>query len=93
MLEEELDEFRLALRQYMECACAQTGCLQSVALLSFALQNDLMSIDEIFFFFSLVDVQNACRWIIVVMVFDLCFVIIMHLVKFLMFALLSSGWA
>lgn len=27
VLEEELDEFRLALRQYMECACAQTGCL------------------------------------------------------------------
>lgn len=30
MLEEELEEFRLALRQYMDCACAQTGCLQSV---------------------------------------------------------------
>lgn len=30
VLEEELEEFRLALRQYMECACAQTGCLQSV---------------------------------------------------------------
>eukprot|EP00063_Salmo_salar_P059489 XP_014034324.1 PREDICTED: N-terminal EF-hand calcium-binding protein 1-like [Salmo salar] len=28
VLEEYLDEFRLALRQYMECACAQTGCLQ-----------------------------------------------------------------
>uniref|UniRef100_A0A3P8YJF2 EF-hand domain-containing protein n=1 Tax=Esox lucius TaxID=8010 RepID=A0A3P8YJF2_ESOLU len=28
VLEEELEEFRLALRQYMECACAQTGCLQ-----------------------------------------------------------------
>ncbi|XP_030597014.1 LOW QUALITY PROTEIN: N-terminal EF-hand calcium-binding protein 1 [Archocentrus centrarchus] len=27
VLEEELEEFRLALRQYMECACAQTGCL------------------------------------------------------------------
>uniref|UniRef100_A0A8C7WX80 N-terminal EF-hand calcium-binding protein 1 n=1 Tax=Oryzias sinensis TaxID=183150 RepID=A0A8C7WX80_9TELE len=27
VLEDELDEFRLALRQYMECACAQTGCL------------------------------------------------------------------
>uniref|UniRef100_A0A3B4UAE4 N-terminal EF-hand calcium binding protein 1 n=1 Tax=Seriola dumerili TaxID=41447 RepID=A0A3B4UAE4_SERDU len=27
LLEEELEEFRLALRQYMECACAQTGCL------------------------------------------------------------------
>lgn len=68
MLEEELDEFRLALRQYMECACAQTGCLQSVPLLSFAPENDLMSS----FFFFLVDVQNACRWIIVVTVFDLC---------------------
>lgn len=33
VLEEELDEFRLALRQYMECACAQTGCLQSVHIL------------------------------------------------------------
>lgn len=30
MLEEELEEFRLALRQYTECACAQPGCLQSV---------------------------------------------------------------
>ncbi|TKS88404.1 N-terminal EF-hand calcium-binding protein 1 [Collichthys lucidus] len=27
VLEEELEEFRLALRQYMESACAQTGCL------------------------------------------------------------------
>uniref|UniRef100_A0A3Q3F5D0 N-terminal EF-hand calcium binding protein 1 n=1 Tax=Kryptolebias marmoratus TaxID=37003 RepID=A0A3Q3F5D0_KRYMA len=27
VLEEELEEFRLALRQYMDCACAQTGCL------------------------------------------------------------------
>ncbi|XP_008329936.1 N-terminal EF-hand calcium-binding protein 1 [Cynoglossus semilaevis] len=27
VLEEELEEFRLALRQYMECACAQTGSL------------------------------------------------------------------
>ncbi|XP_035849345.1 N-terminal EF-hand calcium-binding protein 1 [Sander lucioperca] len=27
VLEDELEEFRLALRQYMECACAQTGCL------------------------------------------------------------------
>lgn len=35
MLEEELEEFRLALRQYMECACAQTGCLQSVYALVF----------------------------------------------------------
>lgn len=33
VLEEELEEFRLALRQYMECACAQTGCLQSVYIL------------------------------------------------------------
>lgn len=33
VLEDELDEFRLALRQYMECACAQTGCLQSVHIL------------------------------------------------------------
>lgn len=33
VLEEELEEFRLALRQYMECACAQTGCLQSVYVL------------------------------------------------------------
>lgn len=41
VLEEELEEFRLALRQYMECACAQTGCLQSVVLL-FALKNDFI---------------------------------------------------
>uniref|UniRef100_A0A673BF06 N-terminal EF-hand calcium binding protein 1 n=1 Tax=Sphaeramia orbicularis TaxID=375764 RepID=A0A673BF06_9TELE len=27
VLEEEQEEFRLALRQYMECSCAQTGCL------------------------------------------------------------------
>ncbi|KAM6899296.1 N-terminal EF-hand calcium-binding protein 1 [Xenentodon cancila] len=27
VLEEELEEFRLALRQYMDCACSQTGCL------------------------------------------------------------------
>ncbi|KAI9539936.1 N-terminal EF-hand calcium-binding protein 1 [Dissostichus eleginoides] len=27
VLEDELEEFRLALRQYMDCACAQTGCL------------------------------------------------------------------
>ncbi|XP_067112167.1 N-terminal EF-hand calcium-binding protein 1 [Osmerus mordax] len=27
VLEEDLEEFRLALRQYMQCACAQTGCL------------------------------------------------------------------
>ncbi|XP_071225164.1 N-terminal EF-hand calcium-binding protein 1 [Salvelinus alpinus] len=27
VLEEEREEFRLAVRQYMECACAQTGCL------------------------------------------------------------------
>ncbi|KAM3858310.1 N-terminal EF-hand calcium-binding protein 1 [Diretmus argenteus] len=27
VLEDELEEFRLALRQYMESACAQTGCL------------------------------------------------------------------
>uniref|UniRef100_A0A7N6A3K1 N-terminal EF-hand calcium binding protein 1 n=1 Tax=Anabas testudineus TaxID=64144 RepID=A0A7N6A3K1_ANATE len=27
VLEEELEEFRLALRQYIECACIQTGCL------------------------------------------------------------------
>ncbi|KAM9824747.1 N-terminal EF-hand calcium-binding protein 1 [Neosynchiropus ocellatus] len=27
VLEEELEEFRLALRQYMDCTCAQTGCL------------------------------------------------------------------
>ncbi|KAK6328001.1 hypothetical protein J4Q44_G00036470 [Coregonus suidteri] len=27
VLEEELEEFRLALRQYMECTCTQTGCL------------------------------------------------------------------
>lgn len=27
VLEDEVDEFRLALRQYMDCACAQTGCL------------------------------------------------------------------
>lgn len=33
VLEEELEEFRLALRQYMECSCAQTGCLQSVYIL------------------------------------------------------------
>lgn len=33
VLEEELEEFRLALRQYMDCACAQTGCLQSVHIL------------------------------------------------------------
>ena len=33
VLEEDLEEFRLALRQYMQCACAQTGCLQSVTLL------------------------------------------------------------
>lgn len=33
VLEEELEEFRLALRQYMECACTQTGCLQSVPTL------------------------------------------------------------
>ena len=33
VLEEELEEFRLALRQYMDCACAQTGCLQSVYIL------------------------------------------------------------
>uniref|UniRef100_A0A671U1K7 N-terminal EF-hand calcium binding protein 1 n=1 Tax=Sparus aurata TaxID=8175 RepID=A0A671U1K7_SPAAU len=31
VLEEELEEFRLALRQYMECACAQTGCLHIAA--------------------------------------------------------------
>lgn len=37
VLEEELEEFRLALRQYMECACAQTGCLQSVYILFFHL--------------------------------------------------------
>lgn len=30
VLDEELEEFRAALRQYMDCACAQTGCLQSV---------------------------------------------------------------
>uniref|UniRef100_A0A7N6BZP8 EF-hand domain-containing protein n=1 Tax=Anabas testudineus TaxID=64144 RepID=A0A7N6BZP8_ANATE len=30
VLEEELEEFRLALRQYIECACIQTGCLQSM---------------------------------------------------------------
>lgn len=30
VLEEELEEFRLALRQYTDCACAQPGCLQSV---------------------------------------------------------------
>ncbi|XP_012990898.1 N-terminal EF-hand calcium-binding protein 1 [Esox lucius] len=35
VLEEELEEFRLALRQYMECACAQTGCLH-VAVQRFA---------------------------------------------------------
>lgn len=33
VLEEELEEFRLALRQYMEFACAQTGCLQSVHII------------------------------------------------------------
>ncbi|KAK7899073.1 hypothetical protein WMY93_019926 [Mugilogobius chulae] len=27
VLDEEVEEFRLALRQYMDCACAQTGCL------------------------------------------------------------------
>ncbi|KAJ3609723.1 hypothetical protein NHX12_024234 [Muraenolepis orangiensis] len=27
VLEDEQEEFRLALRHYMECACAQTGCL------------------------------------------------------------------
>uniref|UniRef100_H2UHL2 N-terminal EF-hand calcium binding protein 1 n=1 Tax=Takifugu rubripes TaxID=31033 RepID=H2UHL2_TAKRU len=27
VLDEELEEFRAALRQYMDCACAQTGCL------------------------------------------------------------------
>ncbi|CAL1584686.1 unnamed protein product [Knipowitschia caucasica] len=27
VLEDEVDEFRLALRQYMDSACAQTGCL------------------------------------------------------------------
>ncbi|KAJ0055014.1 hypothetical protein NL108_008740, partial [Boleophthalmus pectinirostris] len=27
VLEDEVEEFRLALRQYMDCACAQTGCL------------------------------------------------------------------
>lgn len=30
VLDEELEEFRSALRQYMDCTCAQTGCLQSV---------------------------------------------------------------
>lgn len=46
VLEEELEEFRLALRQYMECACAQTGCLQSV-LLVLALKNDsIVAVDS-----------------------------------------------
>ncbi|KAJ0003340.1 hypothetical protein NQD34_008438 [Periophthalmus magnuspinnatus] len=27
VLEDEVEEFRLALRQYVDCACAQTGCL------------------------------------------------------------------
>lgn len=71
MLEEELDEFRLALRQYMECACAQTGCLQSVDLLCFAIQNHfIVTLKSSLYVF--IDVQSSRRWIIAVMVFDLC---------------------
>ena len=28
VIEEEIEEFRLALKQYVESACAQGGCLQ-----------------------------------------------------------------
>lgn len=50
MLEEELEEFRLALRQYMECACAQTGCLQSVLILFFHFVSGIPALSYLFLF-------------------------------------------
>ncbi|MED6258676.1 hypothetical protein ATANTOWER_010685, partial [Ataeniobius toweri] len=46
VLEEELEEFRLALRQYMDCACVQTGCLQSVHVL-FIILSHLLHLREV----------------------------------------------
>lgn len=67
MLEEELEEFRLALRQYMECACAQTGCLQSVYILFFHLHQGftgfifMLSIFHIFTIGSLRQADSSCE--------------------------------
>ncbi|MGH0142122.1 UNVERIFIED_CONTAM: hypothetical protein FKN15_029175 [Acipenser sinensis] len=39
VLEEELEEFRLALRQYIESATSQTGCLHAFQICSFTINS------------------------------------------------------